>query len=69
MSGEKHCTSSKVILLIHCLVLKVKPLKLEESLAKELQALILKEIDKRMDVIERVYSSRYNHNFGQSPAT
>lgn len=54
VSGDKYCTSSKVIPLIHCLLLKVKPLKVEESLAQELQSLILKEIDKRMGVIERV---------------
>ncbi|KAF2881919.1 hypothetical protein ILUMI_24249 [Ignelater luminosus] len=56
VSADKHCTSSKVIPLIHCLLLKIKPLKLEESLAKELQSVILKEIDKRMGVIERVTS-------------
>ncbi|XP_046735009.1 E3 SUMO-protein ligase ZBED1-like [Diprion similis] len=54
VSGDKYCTSSKVIPLIHCLLLKVKPLQVEESLAQELQSLILKEIDKRMGVIERV---------------
>lgn len=54
VSGDKYCTSSKVIPLIHCLLLKVKTLRLEESLAKELQSLVLKEIDKRMGVIERV---------------
>ncbi|XP_022823347.1 zinc finger BED domain-containing protein 1-like [Spodoptera litura] len=54
VSGDKYCTSSKVIPLIHCLLLKVKPLKVEESLAQELQALVLKEIDKRMGAIERV---------------
>lgn len=36
VSGDKYCTSSKVIPLIHCLLLKVKPLKVEESLAQEL---------------------------------
>ncbi|CAK1587945.1 unnamed protein product [Parnassius mnemosyne] len=54
VSGDKYCTSSKVIPLIHCLLLKVKPLKLED-LAKELQSLVLKEIDRRMGVIERVH--------------
>ncbi|XP_046975191.1 E3 SUMO-protein ligase ZBED1-like [Vanessa cardui] len=54
VSGDKYCTSSKVIPLIHCLLLKVKPLKVEESLAQELQSLVLKEIDKRMGAIERV---------------
>lgn len=54
VSGDKYCTSSKVIPLTHCLLLKVKTLRLEEPLAKELQALVLKEIDKRMGVIERV---------------
>ncbi|XP_074115784.1 E3 SUMO-protein ligase ZBED1-like [Cotesia typhae] len=53
VSGDKYCTSSKVIPLIHCLLLKVKPLKVEESLAQELQTLVLKEIDKRMGAIER----------------
>ncbi|KAF2904508.1 hypothetical protein ILUMI_01664 [Ignelater luminosus] len=38
VSAGKYCTSSKVIPLIHCLLLKIKPLKLEESLAKELQS-------------------------------
>ncbi|KAF2904065.1 hypothetical protein ILUMI_02110 [Ignelater luminosus] len=56
VSADKYCTSSKVIPLIHCLLLKIKPLKLEESLAKELQSVILKEIDKRMGIIERVTS-------------
>ncbi|KAF2886713.1 hypothetical protein ILUMI_19461 [Ignelater luminosus] len=56
VSADKYCTSSKVIPLIHCPLLKIKPLKLEESLAKELQSVILKEIDKRMGVIERVTS-------------
>ncbi|KAF2901830.1 hypothetical protein ILUMI_04357 [Ignelater luminosus] len=56
VSADKYCTSSKVIPLIHCLLLKIKPLKLEESLAKELQSVILKEVDKRMGVIERVTS-------------
>ncbi|KAF2884629.1 hypothetical protein ILUMI_21537 [Ignelater luminosus] len=56
VSVDKYCTSSKVIPLIYCLILKIKPLKLEESLAKELQSVILKEIDKRMGVIERVTS-------------
>ncbi|KAF2882058.1 hypothetical protein ILUMI_24106 [Ignelater luminosus] len=56
VSADKYCTSSKIIPLIHCLLLKIKPLKLEESLAKELQSVILKEIDKRMGVIERVTS-------------
>ncbi|GBP56345.1 Zinc finger BED domain-containing protein 1 [Eumeta japonica] len=54
VSGDKYCTSSKVIPLIHCLLLKVKPLKVEESRAQELQSLVLKEIDKRMGAIERV---------------
>ncbi|KAF2897468.1 hypothetical protein ILUMI_08708 [Ignelater luminosus] len=56
VSADKYCTSSKVIPLIHCLLSKIKPLKLEESLAKELQSVILKEIDKKMGVIERVTS-------------
>ncbi|KAF2880126.1 hypothetical protein ILUMI_26046 [Ignelater luminosus] len=43
VSADKYCTSSKVIPLNHCLLLKIKPLKLEESLAKELQSVILKE--------------------------
>lgn len=54
VSGDKYCTSSKIIPLIHCLLLKIKPLTLEQSLAKELQSLIIKEINKRMCVIERV---------------
>ncbi|CAG4969139.1 unnamed protein product [Parnassius apollo] len=40
--------------VIHCLLLKLQPLKVEESVAQELQSLILKEIDKRMGFIERV---------------
>ncbi|CAB3251492.1 unnamed protein product [Arctia plantaginis] len=54
VSGDKYCTSSKVIPLIHCLLSRLQPLKVEESFALELQSLILKEIDKRMGVIERV---------------
>lgn len=40
--------------LIHCLILKVESLQLEDSLGKDLQSLILKEIAKRMGVIENV---------------
>ncbi|XP_039949753.1 zinc finger BED domain-containing protein 4-like [Bactrocera tryoni] len=54
VSGDKYCTSSKVIPLIHCLVLKIKPLSFDDSIAKELQSLVLKEIQKRMGVIENV---------------
>ncbi|KAJ8710662.1 hypothetical protein PYW08_009177 [Mythimna loreyi] len=54
VSGDKYCTSSKVIPLIHCLVLKVESLQLEDSLGKDLQSLILREVAKRMGVIENV---------------
>ncbi|XP_039968106.1 zinc finger BED domain-containing protein 4-like [Bactrocera tryoni] len=54
VTGDKYCTSSKVIPLIHCLVLKIKPLSFDDSIAKELQSLVLKEIQKRMGVIENV---------------
>lgn len=43
-----------MIPLIHCLVLKVIPLKLEDSVATELYSLVLTEIDKRMGVTESV---------------
>ncbi|CAK1602973.1 unnamed protein product [Parnassius mnemosyne] len=52
VSGDKYSSSSKVI---HCLLLEVKPFKLEDPLPKELQSLVLKEIDRRMGVIERVH--------------
>lgn len=55
VSGDKYCTSSKEIPLIHCILLKVKPVKLENSVTQELQSLIIKVINMRMDVIiERV---------------
>lgn len=54
VSGDKYCTSSKVIPLIHCLILKVESLQLEDSLGKVLQSVVLKEISKRMGVIENV---------------
>ncbi|GBP96486.1 Zinc finger BED domain-containing protein 4 [Eumeta japonica] len=54
VSGDKYCTSSKVIPLIHCLILKVESLQLEDSLGKDLQSLVLKEIAKRMSVIQNV---------------
>lgn len=54
VSGDKYCTSNKIIPLVHCMISKIKPLILEEPLAKEVQKLVLNEIDKGMDVIERV---------------
>lgn len=54
ISGDKYCTSSKIIPLVHCLVLKIEPLHLEDSLAIELKSFVLKEIEKRMGAIERV---------------
>ncbi|CAB3230265.1 unnamed protein product [Arctia plantaginis] len=54
ISGDRYCTSSKVIPLVHCLVLKIQPLQLEDSLANELKSFVLNEIEKRMGAIERV---------------
>ncbi|KAH9634429.1 hypothetical protein HF086_008263 [Spodoptera exigua] len=54
VSGDRYCTSSKVIPLVHCLVLKIQPLQLEDSLANELKSFVLNEIEKRMGAIERV---------------
>ncbi|CAB3224851.1 unnamed protein product [Arctia plantaginis] len=54
ISGDRNCTSSKVIPLVHCLVLKIQPLQLEDSLANELKSFVLNEIEKRMGAIERV---------------
>lgn len=51
VSGDEYCTTSNVIPLMCCLLLKVEPLKVEEFLAQELQSLILKEIDKRVGFI------------------
>ena len=54
ISGDRYCTSSKVIPLVHCLVLKIQPHQLEDSLANELKSFVLSEIEKRMGAIETV---------------
>lgn len=54
VSGDKYCTISKIIPLVHLMISKIQPLVFEESIAKEVQKLVLKEIKKRMGSIEQV---------------
>ncbi|XP_046746399.1 zinc finger BED domain-containing protein 4-like [Diprion similis] len=56
VSGDRYCTSSKVIPLVHCLVLNIQPLQLKDTLANELKSFVLNEIEKIMGAIERVTS-------------
>lgn len=56
ISGDKYCSSSKVIPLVHCLISKLKNLVIEEPLIKEVHKHTLTEIKKRMGAIEQVTS-------------
>ncbi|CAK1547969.1 unnamed protein product [Leptosia nina] len=54
ISGDKYCSSSKIIPLVHCMISKLKNLVIEESLIKDVQKRTLTEINKRMGAIEQV---------------
>lgn len=56
ISGDKYCSSSKVIPLVHCMISKLKNLVIEEPLLKEVHKRTLTEINKRMGSIEQVSS-------------
>lgn len=56
ISGNKYCSSSKVITLVHCMISKLKNLVIEEPLIKEVHKRTLSEINKRMGAIEHVSS-------------
>ncbi|GBP00869.1 hypothetical protein EVAR_2209_1 [Eumeta japonica] len=53
-SGDKYCSSSKVIPLVHCMISNLKNIVIEESLIKEVQKRTLTEINKLMGAIEQV---------------
>lgn len=54
ISGDKYCTSSKIIPLVRCMRSNITSAVTEESVAKEVQKLALQEINKRMGAIESV---------------
>lgn len=56
ISGDKYCSSSKVIPLVHCMISKLKNLVIEQSLIKEVQNRILTEIKN-----EWVPLNKYHH--------
>lgn len=54
ISGDKYCTSSKSIPLVRCMVSKVTSTTVNESVANDVQKLVLNEINKRLGVIQHV---------------
>lgn len=54
ISGDKYCTSSKIIPLVRCMLSKITSAVIEDPVAKEVQKLAINEINKRMGSIEHV---------------
>lgn len=54
ISGDKYCTTSKIIPLVRCIFSKITSTIIEEPVAKEVQKLALHEMRKRMGPIEHV---------------
>lgn len=54
ISGDKYCTSSKIIPLVRCMLSKITSAIIEDPTAKEVQKLAINEINKRMGPIEHV---------------
>lgn len=54
VSGDKYCTSSKIIPLVRCILSKITSTVVGEPVAKEVQKLALYEMKKRMGPIEHV---------------
>lgn len=54
VSGEKYCTASKIIPLVHCIFSKINSAAVEEGVAKELQKLALQDMRRRMGSIEHI---------------
>ncbi|CAD0205153.1 unnamed protein product [Chrysodeixis includens] len=54
ISGDKYCTSSKIIPLVRCMLSKITSAVIEDPVAKEVQKLAINELNKRMGSIEHV---------------
>ncbi|CAH2090993.1 unnamed protein product [Euphydryas editha] len=52
--GDKYCTTSKIIPLVHCIFSNITSVAVKEPVAKEVQKLVLQEMTKRMGPIEHV---------------